>query len=1152
MKRIYNSVSLQLMLTTLLCFTFISTVNGQWKRETINANAANQCAVFHADLDTDGDMDIIASSGFSTGELIWYENDGNANWTMHKIATNRGGVGISVYDINADDKPDIIYCSYMNNKVYWYQNNGGSPLTWTEHVAKSCTGPEISCIGDMDNDGDMDIVVALYTGNSVIWLENEGNGSTWTSHTIDNSMTGAAGCQAKDLNSDGMPDVACVSSSNGVLAFYLNENNGQNWTKSVIDNTLSGWSNLDAGDYDKDGDPDIVATGSSVSDVVVYENVSGNTISWNKHVVDGSLTGAFGTKFKDINSDGLLDVLATATNAGDVVWYKNNGGSPDEWTKITIDANLPSAWDCDAADFNGNGYPEVVANQEYTIANGILVMYTNPYGPAWQQMASMDVKRNGTTSCVLNNLIYVFGGRSNSGFTLDSADVYNTETNEWHNLAPVPVDLQSSSAEVINNKIYLTGGWRQTTSFFTIDSTFEYDPSNNEWTSKKPCPKKTGLNSSCVYNDTLYLFGGFNSTDQTGQQDALTYDPVNNSWDNVAEMIYKRGSAGIACVYDEQIYVIGGLGNYNGSGVMAKKPEKYSPGNGTWTELAEMPVPVIYHGGLIYKNKVYIFGGARYYGGDAINTIQEYDPETDSWRLMEGMPFNRIGSLNKVNNYAYIIGGDDGHNVSTAEVWRFNLDSLKEGCEDINIVQIDQTPVPDNIKVGESVRLFTNILPSDFANKTLEWTSDNESVAIFENGYIKGISEGTATITAKLKYGSCSDSHTVQVNGPAWQQVNNTVPGDLTCISENKIYVFGCGTSATAIGNKAWSYNTGTDTWTQLNDMPVGITEGGIGCIGDKIYLAGGWQGNWAATDSVLMYDTSNGTYAFNSKIPLKLGSSGSCLMDNKMYLFGGWGFPFPNVYHPYVVLSYDPESGSGDITSVPNMNYPHVMHATAEVIDGEIYVIGGVDLPSSYNVQRSEKFDGEKWSPIAEMPVPVTAHRSIVHDNKILVFGGDSLWTQNKSYSVNCIQEYDPVMDTWRLLKQTMPFNRSALGGGKIGNFVYLTGGYSDDRNPNTFANDIWRFNLDSLYTGFQEVRKTNDRIVSVYPNPTSSSVIIKALNSELYHIEIIALNGQTLYETSMTELEKQVDVSGLNTGLYLLRISSGNIVITEKLIKL
>ncbi|MFC0876904.1 T9SS type A sorting domain-containing protein [Saccharicrinis sp. FJH2] len=72
------------------------------------------------------------------------------------------------------------------------------------------------------------------------------------------------------------------------------------------------------------------------------------------------------------------------------------------------------------------------------------------------------------------------------------------------------------------------------------------------------------------------------------------------------------------------------------------------------------------------------------------------------------------------------------------------------------------------------------------------------------------------------------------------------------------------------------------------------------------------------------------------------------------------------------------------------------------------------------------------------------------------------------------------------------------------------------------------------------------------ISPNPSSDIIQIKVSDIEHFTLRIIAINGHTVLKTKMHEPEKQFDISDLKAGLYLIRIRSEDVVITEKLIKL
>ncbi|MDX9848572.1 MAG: T9SS type A sorting domain-containing protein [Tenuifilaceae bacterium] len=78
---------------------------------------------------------------------------------------------------------------------------------------------------------------------------------------------------------------------------------------------------------------------------------------------------------------------------------------------------------------------------------------------------------------------------------------------------------------------------------------------------------------------------------------------------------------------------------------------------------------------------------------------------------------------------------------------------------------------------------------------------------------------------------------------------------------------------------------------------------------------------------------------------------------------------------------------------------------------------------------------------------------------------------------------------------------------------------------------------------------------VVSVFPNPANSyiSVEIQPQKPATFAIELISPSGQRVYSKSLTKdqpFTHQVDVSGFTAGLYLLRVSSGGLWISVKLV--
>jgi uncharacterized protein YjdB len=82
----------------------------------------------------------------------------------------------------------------------------------------------------------------------------------------------------------------------------------------------------------------------------------------------------------------------------------------------------------------------------------------------------------------------------------------------------------------------------------------------------------------------------------------------------------------------------------------------------------------------------------------------------------------------------------------------------------ISVAGITVTPSTTSINVGADVQLNTTITPTDAYNKSVTWNSDNISIAtVSSTGLVKGISAGTATITATAEDGGKNASCIVEV-----------------------------------------------------------------------------------------------------------------------------------------------------------------------------------------------------------------------------------------------------------------------------------------------------------------------------------------------------------------------------------------------------
>ena len=138
-----------------------------------------------ADMDGDGDTDVIAARR-AGGAVEWYENDGEElpQFTRHTIDDTFGG-GKSVFpaDLDNDGDMDIVIAGRADDRISWYANDGEDDPSFEEHILHIdpdgpggaqgfVDGARSVFVGDIDGDTDLDILWGGLSGHIVGWEEN--------------------------------------------------------------------------------------------------------------------------------------------------------------------------------------------------------------------------------------------------------------------------------------------------------------------------------------------------------------------------------------------------------------------------------------------------------------------------------------------------------------------------------------------------------------------------------------------------------------------------------------------------------------------------------------------------------------------------------------------------------------------------------------------------------------------------------------------------------------------------------------------------------------------------------------------------------------------------------------------------------------------
>ena len=126
----------------------------------IVADLTAALSVYAADIDGDGFMDIVAGAAAGSHQVAWWQNDGSpadGGWTKTIVASSFNGADVFAADLDGDGDLDILGADDSGDQVIWWENGN----SWAAHtIATGFNGANSVYAADLDNDGDLDVVGA--------------------------------------------------------------------------------------------------------------------------------------------------------------------------------------------------------------------------------------------------------------------------------------------------------------------------------------------------------------------------------------------------------------------------------------------------------------------------------------------------------------------------------------------------------------------------------------------------------------------------------------------------------------------------------------------------------------------------------------------------------------------------------------------------------------------------------------------------------------------------------------------------------------------------------------------------------------------------------------------------------------------------------
>ena len=343
---------------------------------------------------------------------IGFKEKNSVSPERYSIETMTGGV--AVFDYNNDGWLDIFFVNGAAipslgkaDSSYWnrlYRNNGDLTFTdVTESAGLKGVGYSMgAAAGDYDNDGHVDLYVTGVNCNQL--FHNNGDG-TFTDVTERAGVSGIVPKLGKlwsvaagwfDYNNDGLLDLFVVNYLDYDLKTatlcrdrnlpdycspvdfqgtpnILYRNNGDGTFTDVsepsrISSYVGKGMGVAFGDYDGDGFPDIFVSNDTFQNYLLHNNGDGTFTdaamqAGVQYSESGKNIAGMGADFRDIDNDGLPDIVQTSMFGDSFQLYHNTGqgqfdpiSSASGMTRIT---SRLTGWGVGMFDFDNDGWKDV-------------------------------------------------------------------------------------------------------------------------------------------------------------------------------------------------------------------------------------------------------------------------------------------------------------------------------------------------------------------------------------------------------------------------------------------------------------------------------------------------------------------------------------------------------------------------------------------------------------------------------------------------------------------------------------------------------------------------------------------------------------------------------------------------------------------------
>ena len=392
------------------------------------------------------------------------------------------------------------------------------------------------------------------------------------------------------------------------------------------------------------------------------------------------------------------------------------------------------------------------------------------------------------------------------------------------------------------------------------------------------------------------------------------------------------------------------------------------------------------------------------------------------------------------------------------------------------------------------------------------------------------------------------------------------------------VYSFG-GIDSTKIWSgitkKSFRYNTVTDVWDTIPDLPNtnAVIASGASYVDSIIYIMGGYQvlsnGSEISSNIVNRFDPRTNTYLSDgANIPVAIDDHVQVVWnDSLIYLITGWS----NTTNVPNVQIYDPTNDNWLTgTSVPNNNTYKVFGASGGILDNQIVYHGGastgINFPAQSNLRIGQINPSNPtqitWSVYSQNPNYKTYRSACAVVTQAWVPTMNWLGGSDVSYNYNGIAYngsggVEPQnrnlwtggaggpLDSFQVFGATLPMDLRGIAGpfGILDSDFYIVGGMETNQQ-------VSKKTLLLQHTGIFSIDENEMNKFNLFPNPALEQVNLVFEEIEKRTIRLFDILGNEVFKAESDQLSHQLDVTQYSKGIYLIKVQTDKGSSSQKIV--